>query len=180
MHVTIPARWVAGGFRTSVCARHGVPAELTVATRLESAPAPWTWALVPLGGIVFLLVRAVTRRELPAPRWAFCGRCQSRRLRRLAAGWALVAAAVLGLVFAIATSAPDSANPDLGFVQFLVLLAVGVAGWLVLLTSRWPVIARARVRRDDGDVEVRRPAAAFANEVEAALNAAHPSALVRP
>jgi len=175
MYVTIPAHWVAGGYATRVCSRHGASASLAAEISLESSPAPWSWALLPLGGFAFLLVRMVTRKVVLARRWVFCDRCRSLRRARLLTGWGVLAVTACGVAVVIGEASRSAQEPTAfggGATQFAALLLAGIVGWMALLTSRWPVIARARVSRDGQAIQVRKPASAFEAEVDAALHAA--------
>ncbi|WP_027346821.1 hypothetical protein [Hamadaea tsunoensis] len=182
MQVSIPAYWVANGFHTTVCTRHGAAATRTPATRFESAPAPWTWATLPLGGVVFLAIRAATRRVVDVPRWAYCDRCGRRRTTLLTAGWVLIGLMVAGFALGIAlTTHPEHDVEQFGLDagQAVGLIVAGLAGWIVLLFSRRAVIARAQVSRDGGEIRVRRAAPEFAAQVEAAMRPQAPAPLPR-
>lgn len=171
MHTSIPVAWVTHGSQPTVCARHGAKAELTASVAIESAPAPWTWALIPLGGIVFLAVRAATRRVVTAPRWAFCARCRSLRHLRMAAGFVLMGLMLAFLVVGLDAADTTYAGPAeqrSSWWAFAGALLAGVAGWVILVLSRWQSIARARLNRNGLSVDVMKPSAEFEVAVEAA------------
>ncbi|MCP2327023.1 hypothetical protein HDA40_005530 [Hamadaea flava] len=165
--------------------RHGAKAELTASVAIESAPAPWTGALIPLGGIVFVAVRAATRRVVTAPRWAFCTRCRSLRYLRMAAGFVLIGLMLAFLVVGLDAADTSYAGPAehrSSWWAFAVALLAGVAGWIILVVSRWQSIARARLSRDGLSVDVRKPSVEFAAAVEAmwAPNTGTLPAVARP
>jgi hypothetical protein len=80
MPTQLPAAWVSAGYGVpTVCARHGQPGTLRARTEFESAPAGWSYAFIPLGLLVFVLIRAATRKRIDAPVWYYCDSCRSMR-----------------------------------------------------------------------------------------------------
>ncbi|GAA1412014.1 hypothetical protein ACFQZ4_47110 [Catellatospora coxensis] len=169
MQTLIPASWAAVGHGIpSVCSRHGLAATLRARTRFESAPAGWTYALIPLGLLAFLIVRAVTRHVVDAPVWHYCDRCRSRR-RRQRVGFGLLTAVGFAIPVAAMASAADGPVASLLTAAAVIALIVGYIG---LVRARWEVIAQARVTRDGQWIAVRDPAPEFDAEFTAAMTAA--------
>jgi hypothetical protein len=178
MPIQLPAAWVSAGHGVpTVCVRHGQPGTLRARTEFESAPARWSYAFIPLGLLIFVLIRAATRKRIDAPAWYYCDSCRSmRRVRRLA--WAVPAALGAGLL--VYSFVEDPANPDPWL--FIGGALGGLTGYLGLLTTTLAAIARGRVSRDGQWIVVRRPAPAFAAAAEAALEHGrnHPPAFPPP
>ncbi|MEV0460833.1 hypothetical protein [Catellatospora methionotrophica] len=169
MQTLIPASWAAVGHGIpSVCSRHGLPATLRARTRFESAPAGWTYALIPLGLLVFLIVRAATRQVVDAPVWHYCDRCRSRR-RQQRVWFALLLAA--GFAIPVAAIVLETGEPAAPILMAVALLTV-IVGYVGLARARWEVIAQARVTRDGLWIAVRDAAPAFDAEFTAAIAAA--------
>ncbi|MBB5866905.1 hypothetical protein F4553_000284 [Allocatelliglobosispora scoriae] len=168
MTVRIPAhRVVAENGLPDVCAAHGNPATVRMETRIESSPPGWVWATLPLGLLVFFILRAALRRSVTAPSWGFCRDCLVTRRNRLVTGLALL---VGGVASGIAIVAFAEATSRFGWLGLVCLLLV-IAGYVVLRISAGEVVARASVTRDGEFVEVRHPAPAFAAQVDAAFAA---------
>ncbi|GAB4050712.1 hypothetical protein [Catellatospora paridis] len=170
MQTLIPASWAAVGHGIpSVCSRHGLPPTLRARTRFESAPAGWTYALIPLGLLVFLIVRATTRQVVDAPVWHYCGRCRTRRRRQRVWFGLLTAVGFAVPVAAVTMNVGEPAAPLL----LAAALIIVIVGYIGLVRARWEVIAQARVTRDGQWIAVRDPAPEFDAEFTAAMNAAH-------
>jgi hypothetical protein len=65
-----------------VCARHGRATNHVKSLRFASRPPAWTYALIPLGLVIFLIAVVVVRKDVWAPKWpcaagaAGCGSCE--------------------------------------------------------------------------------------------------------
>jgi hypothetical protein len=137
-------------------------------TRIESSPPGWVWALLPLGLLIFFVLRAALRKSVTVPNWGFCRTCLVSLMTRLFTGLALLACGVvcLGVVVAVADE-----TSRLGWLA-LAGVSLLIAGYVGIRISARDVIARARLTQDGRHVEVRSPAPVFAAQVEAALAAA--------
>lgn len=154
----IPASWAAVGHGIpSVCSRHGQAATLRARTRFESAPAGWTYALIPLGLLVFLIVRAATRVVVDAPVWHYCDRCRRRRRQQRVWFGLLTAGGIAIPITALVTQADGPAATLLTGAGLIAL----IVGYLGLARARWEVIAQAQVTRDGHWIAVRDPAPEF-------------------
>jgi hypothetical protein len=164
--VYLPANWVAAGHGLpDACSAHGRPVTARKRTRIESTPPGWVWALLPLGLLIFLVVRAATRKAIFAAGWGFCASCVLTRRAWMGAGFGLLAAAVLTF-FAASQVDPAGSGP---MTLVGVSIALVVLGYVALRLSAGEVIARARLTRDGWYVEVRHPAPAFEHQAHAAL-----------
>lgn len=169
MQTLIPADWAAVGHGIpSVCSRHGLAATLRARTRFESAPPGWTYALIPLGLLAFIIVRAVTRHVVDAPVWHYCDRCRSRRRTQQVWFGLLTAAGVAGLVAAFAS---NTHGPVATLLAGAGLTAL-IVGYIGLVRARWEVIAQAHVTRDGQWIAVSDPAPEFDAEFAAEFAAA--------
>jgi hypothetical protein len=167
----LPAGLIATGRGVpEVCARHGEPATERRAIKVISRPPAWSYPLIILGGLVFLIVVLATRKTVAVPNWPFCPRCKTLRGRLLGIGLGLIALGVLGFVggVAVTSSAPDSSAGG-----FLVLFAVLVllAGIIVAVRSAPLAVARAQTSQDGRWVLVKSAHPAFAARA-AAVSAA--------
>lgn len=160
----LPAGWVAAGYGIpDVCARHG---ELPVQQRklqIISRPPPWSYVLILLGAIIFLIVVLVTRKTVKAPHWPFCARCKQQRGRLLAIGLTVIglaAVAVVGAIALIGSVGSDSAAPGLVLLGAFVLLLAGI---VVAARSAPVAVAGAQVSRDGAWILVERAHPHFAH-----------------
>lgn len=175
MIVNLPATWVAAGQGLpDICAAHGNPVVIRKQTRIESSPPGWVWALLPLGLLIFFIVRAAMRKAIVAPNWGFCRECIKSQLIRMFTGWALVAGGLILLGVSLATN--RTTGPDVLLPIGLVLLIVGYVGVRI---SAGEVIARARLTRDGWFIEVRDPARNFQAQAQTTMAAALPQPVPR-
>jgi len=106
---------------------------------------------------------------VPSPRWPFCERCQTEHYRGQLIATGLVVAGVA--VFAGGVFL----NPSNELLDWLWLLAVAlllIAGAVVFLIGRWPVLTRAIASRTEAVVLVRRPHPQFADASVALIHQA--------
>jgi hypothetical protein len=169
----IPATWVAAGYGTpTVCARHGEPAQPRAKVRFISRPPAWSYILIIIGAVIFLIVVLATRKTVTAPAWPFCEKCRAMRSRLAMIGWSVAGAAVLLFILAIAVAASSSSDAVGGIAALMFLLSflAILAGGVVVGRSAWPAIAGGQVSGDGVWLQVTRPSPAFA-QAGAALQA---------
>ncbi len=165
MQTVLPANWVAAGYAVpQVCARHGEPAAEGVRTRFQSRPPSWSYVLLILGALPFLIVAYSVRKTVYAPSWPFCAQCKALRTRLLVIGCVtLVAGAALFAGGVVASGGATDGN-SVGGLLLLVGLFVAIAGLVVMGLSGRTALARARVSQDGVWVEVLKPDPRFAQQ----------------
>src|SRR5581483_7985010 len=126
--------------QVTLCSRHGQAVAKRVTARLESSPPPWSYVLLILGALPFIIVVLAMARRLRVDGWPVCADCVSLRRKRLALGWlgllAIPALCILGTQIL-----PDESWSVLVMVAFLVLLFVGTV--IVFGLAEYRRIARA-------------------------------------
>jgi hypothetical protein len=142
-----------------VCARHGRPADQMKSLRFASRPPVWTYALIPLGLLFFLIAVVVMRTDVWAPKWPWCSRCGRLRVVRLLAGLTLFAGA-----FAILPSVADQRETATTVVTAVLVLALAL-GSVLLARSYASAIVGAHVTRDSQSVRIPRAHVRFAAQV---------------
>jgi hypothetical protein len=183
---------VRDGVVPGVCSRHGLPGVHAREVTIMSRPAVWSYALALVGllGIVAALVVAwfnpssgasfavlgllvlvlaplFSRYKVPSPRWPFCGRCRTERIRGLLIALGLAAAGVV--LFGFCSTLDASADA----VAVWLLLAVPVliaAAVVVFLRFRWRVLTKAIASRTEAVVLIRRPHPQFADAASALIH----------
>ena len=169
MSVAIPAPLVAQSQTLpTACARHGEPADRHQRVVFRSKVPAWTYLLILIAVIVFVIVATVMQKRVKAPAWPFCLKCASLRRRGLLIGFGLLVLGLAGLI--IAAGAPADA-PWPGPVALAALVIVFV-GLIIAARSSWAMVASGIATRDGMAVEVLRPAPAFAEQAAAHLQAA--------
>jgi hypothetical protein len=163
MPLALPAPWVRAGIGIpAVCSRHGRVAAYQTEVVIESAAPAWTYALIPLGLLPFLVVRAATRKVVTAPAWPFCRRCGRRRVIAIMVATAIGACGLLSVLL----------YGELADRHDYRLLVAGtmliIAGYCALHWARRTVIAGTRVTQDGYWVQVRSAAKAFEDEAVSA------------
>jgi hypothetical protein len=140
--VRIPAA-AANRLTVPVCARHGRPAAGKPMV-FTSRPPAWTLLLLLLGGgLVYLIVANYVRKEVFAPAWPWCRRCDLARLWRPLAGLALfVAGAKLALTYSDAVHGPAA------FAVILATVSLMITGWVLITLGTRAASAGVRVSRD--------------------------------
>src|SRR3954468_12509908 len=107
--VRIPAQFVATGWGTpTVCTRHGEPAVEQKRVTFISRNPGWSYLLLLVGVIVFVIVAAVIRKTVVAESWPFCARCAEERKRGRTIGLGIAAAGVVAI--ALVGVLPDAAD----------------------------------------------------------------------
>lgn len=143
-----------------------------------SSRAPgWSYLLILVGILLFVIVAIAMRKTVVAPRWPFCARCQELRSRRRKTGLGLLGGAVAALIasFAMAAVMPNSdAGATVLIIGNLLFLAGLVAGVVVLAQSAWRSIAAAVVSADGQWVIVPSPSQAFSQRAAATLHQTAP------
>jgi len=166
MNVRVPTSWMAQNYLPPVCARHGVPATTAVRRTFATAPPVWSYLLIILGVLIFLIVVLATRTKIDTALPA-CEQCGQDRRRF----WIYVAVAGAVSGAALATGIAI-ASDGLSLLGFFLLLATLV---LACLGDRFRV--SGTVSRDRAWVNLKGISEQFAAEVNGAL-AAPPSSTV--
>jgi len=169
--VQLPAGGVAAGMVTPpVCRKHGLPVRSTKKVTFVSRPAPWTYILIVVGALPFLIAVMLTRKSVKAGAWPFCERCSSDGRRNVLIG---VGVLVLGdLLFVVGISQNAAALPLLGIVAL-------VAGIVVAATGGRVALAGGQVSRDGQVITFRKPADTFA-QWASQVPAAAPAGFAQP
>jgi uncharacterized membrane protein YdcZ (DUF606 family) len=164
MNVGVPTSWVAQNHLPPVCARHGVPATKAEKRTFATAPPRWSYLLIVLGVLIFLIVVLATRTKvdtnLPA-----CEQCGKDRKRFWV--YVAVAGAVSVAVFATGAAIPSDGLTLLGFFLLLATLI------LACLRDRFRV--SGTMSRDRAWVNLKGIHEKFAAEISGALAAPPPS-----
>jgi hypothetical protein len=181
----IPAGWAAAGYGVpDVCARHGEPAVQRRKVSFSTRPPGWSYVLILVGVLLFVIVAVAMRKTVVAPAWPFCARCTELRSRRLKTGLGLLGAAVVVLIGSIAAAAVVTSDDTVGatilIVGDLLFLAGLVAGLIVVGQSSWRAVATGVLSPDGLWVGVLSPSQAFGERVAAALARAPVPATVPP
>ena len=164
MKVRVPTSWMAQNYVPPVCARHGVPAT-TAARRTFATPPPvWSYLLIVLGVVVFLIVVLATRTKVDT---ALPGCEQCGQERRRFWSYLAVAGAVSAAVFATGIAISSDGLAMLGFFLLLATLV------MACLRDRFRV--SGTVSRDRAWVNLKGVHERFAAEVNGALAAQPPS-----
>lgn len=172
MPTDLPAALVAadGGLSSlRVCARHGEPAVEHRRTVFRSPVPRWTYALILLGVIVFLIVAFFVPRRVKAPAWPFCPRCRQLRVIRLLTGIGLMLVSALALVLAASLLPAESSYGNLVGLPFVLVFIVGIG---VTSMASSGSIAAGTVSGDGASVHIRHPHPRFAEEAAAVQHAA--------
>ena len=169
--VRLPAGLVASGSAPPVCSRHGSPPTTHRKATFISRPPGWSYLLLLIATLIFLIVVLSTRKSVTAPGWSFCGRCQSRRKSFLLGGLGLLVGCVLAFVGALASvSQPTESDPNpsgaVPAILFLLSVVALIAGVVLVGRSAAPIIAGGVTSRDGLWVEFAKPAPAFAQWVQ--------------
>jgi hypothetical protein len=160
--VRIPAGWVAAGQGLpAVCAKHGEQAITGKNVPLISKPPGWSYVLLLLGAIPFLIVVMVTRKTVKAQNWPWCAKCGAQRKQFLAIGLITLFASLVLMVVMFASG--NSTLAILGLL-FLVLALVGL---IVAVRGSNAAMIGATVTRDGQWVEVPKASDAFAAQATA-------------
>jgi hypothetical protein len=174
----IPAFWVAAGQGVpTVCARHGQAATTPKKCQFMSKPPGWSYLLILVGVLAFLIAVMVTRKTVKAPIWPFCDTCRSGRTRWLAIGLGVAAVSAVAMVAGIAL--PSAGSPDStgtasdasswGVGMFVVGLLGLCVGLLVAARANWVTVAGGVTSPDGQWVTFPKAHPAFAAQVQALL-----------
>jgi hypothetical protein len=163
--VRIPAAYVSTGWGTpAVCARHGATATGHKPVRFISRVPGWAYPLLVFGGVVFLIVVLVLRKEVRAARWPFCPRCSHERMNRLVIGIVLAVAGIAGIPIALSLSD--------GSASVALLIVMILAGYIVALRAGWSSMAGGAAISNGQEVEFTRAHETFVAEAVAAQQSA--------
>ena len=164
MSITIPAPLIVQGqYLPTVCARHGEPADRHKRVVFRSRIPGWTYVLLLIAVIVFIIVALAVQKRVQAPAWPFCPKCASRRRRGLLIGFVLLVLGIVGLF--LGASAPADASWA-GWVAFASAV-IASAGLIFVARSNWAMAASGIATRDGTAVDVLRPAPEFAESIAA-------------
>ncbi|WP_027346878.1 hypothetical protein [Hamadaea tsunoensis] len=148
-----------------VCAPHGAPGPVGVKAKIESSPPKWTYLLLLLGALPYIIVAAAMTKRVQAPLWPVCPQCtkQAQTLKLIG---------TLSLLMVPASCAGPSIlakGADLGAVVGWLSFVLAVAFFIGGAASFWfadPArVARAWLTNDGAYIQVKRPAPAFCQAV---------------
>ncbi|MBU2666964.1 hypothetical protein KOI35_25975 [Actinoplanes bogorensis] len=163
----IPANFVSSGWGIpTVCAKHGepaVPAASQKKVQFISKPPAWSYALILLGALPFLIVVLVTRKTVVASAWPFCAQCDAARKRGLFITLGLVAAAIVAFLLIGAVS--DSLGALMALLGLFLLMAGLIFG---LRTANRALLAGGNTTADGFFVEFPKAHETFAAQANAA------------
>jgi len=152
----LPADQASAGRRVpDVCSRHGNPATYREEITFTSRPPGWSYVLLLLGLLPFVVMYLATRRKVTVPAWPFCDECKAMRGKRGGVELVFVALFLLCIGASFVVHAPAS--------RWLAGAAV-VAAVAALLVNRLGgarMIAGAEVTRDGAWLRVRDASEAF-------------------
>ncbi|BEL03980.1 hypothetical protein Q0Z83_021710 [Actinoplanes sichuanensis] len=98
MSIAIPSSLVQNGTGIpGVCTRHGEPVVLHRAVKFISKPPGWSYLLIIIGFLPFIIVTSLLRKEVQATAWPFCAKCVETHKNRMIVGWVLMAALPLSV-----------------------------------------------------------------------------------
>jgi hypothetical protein len=180
-HVLVPTSLIPrDGTGPTVCSRHGHRATQMRPHRFSSRPPLWSYPLLLLGILPFVLVTATVRRRVEAPFWPVCASCRTRRRRLRWSGAVLFLGAVTAMGVGVVFSGPTVdthvavtdtvrfSDPGPAAVGALTALFLVLAGRWALARSGAAAIARGEVTEKGQYLRFRRPAAAFDEQVRMA------------
>jgi hypothetical protein len=123
MSIAIPASLIENGTGIPhVCARHGESAVVGKPVKFWSKPPIWSYPLIVIGVLPFVIVTLLVRKEVRASAWPFCARCVRLHHSRLTIGIVLL---LVWPVSLLSVSAAEDAGAPLVLVAFVALF-VGI------------------------------------------------------
>ena len=153
----------------SLPTRHGEPAVLHKPVKFISKPPGWAWALIVAGALPYLIAVMLLRKEVYAPSWPFCARCQQMHKKRTLIGAGLFLPLIL--LFAVAFAAPDAGGTAAAWFGFVAVIAC-VVGIGVLARGSYRLLPQGFVARDGKAVGFPKAHPAFMAEAGAAYQRA--------
>ncbi len=162
--VQVPAHWLAQNYLPPICARHGGPATSAVTRKFSTRPPGWSYVLILIGVLVFVIVVMALQYSLSTALPA-CAECRQDRRRFIGyalSGW--VAAIALTVVSFTTTSG-----------ALIVLGLLAVVGALVFSFVGDSFRVSGHVSADRGWVNLKGVHATFAAAID---NAVRPGAPV--
>ncbi|WBC15418.1 hypothetical protein O7600_00875 [Micromonospora sp. WMMA1998] len=136
-----------------VCVRHAIPATRRKPVLFRSTPPTWSFLLILLGVLPFVIVATIMQKRVTVPNWPFCRACTHLRIRRLLGG---IGMAVLGFIAVIGFSATMPPSSSLTAVVVTLSFAVLLAGVVFASTSGWATIAAAKLTSDGTSLRLRK------------------------
>ncbi|GLW35100.1 hypothetical protein [Actinoplanes regularis] len=167
MSIAIPSGLVHNGAGIpDLCSRHGESASVRKPVKFWSKPPAWSYLLIIIGALPFLIVTLILRKEVQAQAWPFCPQCVTLRKNRMIIGISLMA--LLPLSFVLAGVAGDS-----GPVLVMLAFFLAIAGLLVVSRGTYRILPWGFASGDGSTVDFPK---AHPNFV-AAAQAAHAQAM---
>ena len=160
----LPAPMAASGYGLpEVCQRHGRPAVARQRITFQSRPPVWTYILIFLGFLLFVIVALVLRKKIVAAAWPVCDACLATR-KRLAIG--------MGVTGGVVVLAFLSRSPGLIFLT----IAAAIVVLAVLGSQRaWANVQAANVTNDGGSLVLRRAYAGYEQTLPGMAQSAAPA-----
>jgi hypothetical protein len=116
----VPAVYVARGWVPDTCTRHGRPAAGTRKVTFVSKTPTWTYLLLLLGILMFVIVASVMSKKATSPAWPLCEECLATRRRTMSLVWV----GSLGIVpLLVLANALDGGHGS-GLAGFLMVVAL--------------------------------------------------------
>ncbi|MET8153537.1 hypothetical protein ACIBSW_38835 [Actinoplanes sp. NPDC049668] len=151
-----------------VCARHGELAVLRKQVRFISKPPGWTYVLLLIGAVPFLIAVMVLRKEVKAEAWPFCAQCRDLHKQRTLIGLGLL----LPLALLIAITFAGVELGQTGVWLLLVAIIACAVGFGFLARGGYRMLTRGDVAADGSSVVFKEAHPAFAAEAQAAYERA--------
>ncbi|BCJ41934.1 hypothetical protein GCM10010168_88300 [Actinoplanes ianthinogenes] len=162
MSIAIPSSLVQNGTGIpDVCARHGEAAVLRKSVKFWSKPPAWSYLLLLLGALPFLIVVMVLRKEVQAQAWPFCEQCVKLHKQRLTIGLILVA--LLPISFVLVNAAGDA-----GGVLVLLGFVLAIVGFVLVSRGTYRVLPWGFASRDGSAVDFPKAHPQFVTAAQAA------------
>jgi hypothetical protein len=129
MSIAIPSTLVQNGTGIpAVCAKHGEPAAVHKPVRFLSKAPGWSYLLILIGVLPFVIVNMLIRKEVQATAWPFCASCVKLHNTRLPVGIGLMLLWPLSFVAGSAAGDIGALFVLLGFVSLIVGLGLATRG----------------------------------------------------
>jgi hypothetical protein len=129
MSIAIPSTLIQNGTGIpGVCSRHGEPAVVGKPVKFWSKPPGWSYLLIIIGIVPFVIVSLLLRKEVQASAWPFCPQCVKQHKNWLTIGISLMLALPLSFVVGSAIGDAGALLILLGFIAFMVGLVLQSRG----------------------------------------------------
>ena len=116
----VPAVYVTGGWVPDTCTRHDRPAAGTRKVTFVSKTPAWTYLLLLLGILMFVIVASVMSKKATSPAWPLCEDCLATRRRNMALVWI----GILGIVPLLVLANMLDGGHGSGVAGFLMVVAL--------------------------------------------------------